>query len=259
MEPTAHRPIFVVGCPRSGTTLLRMMLDSHPAISCGEETHFLRDLRTLVGDHWPLLTTYGFPREYWLERIRELYERFQADYLARRGKARWAEKDPVYTLYLPFIEELFPDAQYVHLIRDGFDVVASFRERWGYRSAVRVARGDWKRYVSAARDFGRALPEGRYVELHYEALVGSPDPTMRELIDFLGEPWDDAVLRFDEAEHDATERYQGFTARRRVQGGETSAIYGSRVGAGRKALDPVLRRLLERSAGPLLADLGYGT
>jgi hypothetical protein len=257
VHPDRRPPIFIVGSPRSGTTLLRLMLDSHPAVSCGEETHFLRELGTTVDRHWPLIETYGFPRAYWLDRIRAFYEGFQGDYLDRRGKLRWAEKDPTYTLVLPFIDELFPDAQYVHLIRDGYDVVASFRDRWGYSSALRAARTEWARYVRAARALGERLSAERYHELRYEDLVSEPERAMRRLLDFLGEPWDDAVLRFTEQEHDATERYERFTAQRRREGGESDAIYRSRVGAGRSALDPVLRTVLARRAGPLLRELGY--
>ena len=68
-------PIFVIGSPRSGTTLLRLILDSHPRISCGEETHFLRDLGSIVGRHWDLVATYGFDRDWWLARIAGFYER----------------------------------------------------------------------------------------------------------------------------------------------------------------------------------------
>src|SRR3972149_1003052 len=114
----AGPPIFVIGSPRSGTTLVRLILDSHPRISCGEETHFLRDLESIVGRHWPLISTYGFDQEWWLRRIAGLYEGFQAAVLARSGKARWAEKGPTYTLHLDFIERLFPDPVYVHLVRD---------------------------------------------------------------------------------------------------------------------------------------------
>lgn len=257
MDLSAERPVFVIGCPRSGTTLLRLMLDSHPRISCGEETHFLRDLGSTVGEHWPLLETYGFPREYWLERIRAFYNDFQAGYLERRGKLRWAEKDPTYTLVLPFIDDLFPDAQYVHLVRDAYDVVASFRDRWGYLSALRVARGEWTRYVHAGRGFGERLPIGRYHELRYEALVTDPEPALRSLLEFLGEAWDPAVLAFQDASHDATERYTRFTAARRREGGEARSVYRSRVGAGRRSLDPVLRAVVRRGAGPLLRELGY--
>lgn len=253
----AQRPIFIIGCPRSGTTLLRLMLDSHPRLSCGEETHFLRDLAATVGSHWPLLATYGVSREDWLRRIRDLYEGFQADYMARRGKQRWAEKDPTYTLILPFIDQLFPDAQYVHLIRDAYDVVASFHDRWGYLGAMRVARTEWARYVRAGRSFGGTLPADRYHEVRYERLVIEPEPTVRELLSFLGEEWDSAVIRFDEAPHDATERYERFTASRRREGSETAAVYRSRVGAGRTRLDLPLRLLVRNRAGGLLRELGY--
>jgi hypothetical protein len=256
-DPPPTSPIFIIGAPRSGTTLLRMILDSHPRISCGEETHFLRELEPIVGRHWRMVEPYGFDRASWLVRIRDFYTGFQADYLARRGKSRWAEKDPTYTLLLPFIAELFPDAQYVHLVRDGHDVVASYRDRWGYTAAARAARGGWSRYVEAARAFGRDLPGERFHELRYESLVAHPEAVLRPLFAFLGEDWDAAVLRFDEAPHDGTERYRRFTSERRAAGGGQDPIYTSQVGAGRRRLDPVLRTLLRTTSGTLLRELGY--
>jgi len=179
-------PIFVIGSPRSGTTLVRLILDTHPRISCGEETHFLRDLETIVGRNWELVATYGLPRAWWLEHIRSLYLDFQGEVLTRSGKARWAEKDPTYTLHLAFIEELFPGALYVHLLRDGHDVVASFRDRWGYTAAARAARSEWARYVNAARALGARLPPERFCELRYEALVSDPEREAQRLFAFLG-------------------------------------------------------------------------
>lgn len=254
---TSPAPIFVIGSPRSGTTLLRLVLDSHPRISCGEETHFLRDLHSVVGRHWDLVATYGLERDWWLARLRGLYEDFQREVLTRSGKARWAEKDPTYTLLLDFIEELFPDALYIHLLRDGHDVVASFRDRWGYRSAARAARTEWARYVEAARSFGDRVGPERFLEVRYERLVADPEPEGRRLFAFLGEDFVPAVLDFDPAEHTATTRYQWFTAGRRAAGGETSTIYRSRVGAGGASLDPLLRGLLRRGHGELLRELGY--
>jgi Sulfotransferase family len=254
---TDRPPVFVIGSPRSGTTLLRLMLDSHPAISCGEETHFLRDLETIVGRNWALVATYGLSREWWLERIRALYGEFQAEVLARSGKTRWAEKDPTYTLHLDFIEELFPDARFIHLMRDGHDVVASFRDRWGYKSAARAARSEWARYVRAAQMLGERLPPERFLEVRYEHLVADPDHEGRRIFAFLDEAWDATVLDFDPAAHAATERYRRFTASRREAGGESATIYRSRVGAGGASLDPFLRTLLRRRNGVLLRSLGY--
>jgi len=255
--PVIVRPIFVIGSPRSGTTLLRLILDSHPRISCGEETHFLRDLEAVVGRNWDLVATYGLSREWWIEHIRGLYEAFQAEVLTRSGKTRWAEKDPTYTLHLPFIEELFPTAVYVHLLRDGHDVVASFRDRWGYKSAARAARSEWARYVTAARDLGTRLPADRFLELRYEELVADPAGQGQRLFDFVGETWEPTVLDFDPKDHSATDRYQWFTAQRREAGGDGSTIYQSRVGAGGRSLDPMLRTILRRRHGDLLRELGY--
>ena len=256
-DPAAPAPIFVIGSPRSGTTLVRLILDSHPSISCGEETHFLRDLEAVVGRNWDLVATYGLPREWWIEHLRGLYDTFQAEVLARNGKVRWAEKDPTYTLHLPFIEELFPDAMYIHLLRDGHDVVASFRDRWGYKAAARAARTEWARYVTAARDLAERLPAERFLELRYEKLVGDPETQGRRLFEFLGERWDPAVLEFDPREHTATDRYQWFSQQQRQAGGEDTTIYRSRVGTGGDSLDPVLRTILRRRHGDLLRDLGY--
>ena len=250
-------PVFVIGSPRSGTTLLRLILDSHPHISCGEETHFLRDLEAIVGRNWELVATYGLERSWWLEHIRALYADFQAEVLARTGKTRWAEKDPTYTLHLPFIEELFPHALYVHLLRDGHDVVASFRDRWGYKSAARAARSEWARYVDAARGLQARLPASRFLELRYEALVTDPQTEAGRLFDFLGESWDPSLLELDPERHRATDRYLWFTAQRRKAGGDDSTIYRSRVGTGGASLDPFLRTLLRRRHGDLLRELGY--
>jgi hypothetical protein len=257
-QPGVERgPILIIGSARSGTTMLRLILDSHPRISCGEETHFLQTMEPVVGRNWRLVERYGFPRSWWTERLAVFYGDAMAEYATRRGKQRWADKDPSNTLLQPFLEELFPTAQYIHLLRDGHDVVASHRDRWGYRSGVRAARGVWRRYVEAAQALGRRLPPERFHELRYEALVVDPEPQLRALFEFLGEDWDPAVLEFDRAEHDGTDRYVSFTAQRRSEGGDGSTIYRSRVGAGRSSLDPVLRAMLHRSSGGLLRELGY--
>ena len=124
-------------------------------------------------------------------------------------------------------------------------------------AGVRAARGAWRKYVEAARAFGASQPPGRYHEVRYEALVAEPEPRLRALFEFLGEAWDPVVLEYDKAEHDGVDRHASFTARRRSEGGETSTIYRSRVGAGRTSLDPVLRTMLHRSSGDLLRELGY--
>ena len=173
------------------------------------------------------------------------------------GQAPLGREGPDLHAAPPFIEELFPDAAYIHLLRDGHDVVASFRDRWGYKAAARAARSEWARYVTAARELGARLPADRFLEIRYEDLVADPDGQGRRLFAFLGEDWDPAVLEFDPSEHSGTDRYRWFTAQRREAGGEDRTIYRSRVGAGAKSLDPMLRLLLRRRHAGLLRELGY--
>jgi hypothetical protein len=145
----------------------------------------------------------------------------------------------------------------VHLIRDAHDVVASHRERWGYRSAVRCAARTWREYVTAARTFGQSLPSDRYTELRYEQLVADPETVMRQLIEFLHEPWEPAILEYTRFEHGMRDKHQKLTEKRRQSAGESSTIYRSRVGAGKREIDPLLRGLLWSRSGRLLKDLGY--
>ena len=255
--PSIDRPpIFVVGCQRSGTTLLRLMLDSHPSISCGPETRFLDDLERITGAEWHRLQQFGFPKAYWEEKIAELFASVHRDYAAARGRTRWADKTPRYALQLDFIDRLFPTSQILHVIRDGRDVVVSHKELVGYAAAVRAAE-KWPRYVRAARATGSRLGRERYREVRYEELVAEPEKTMRAVLDFLGEEWSAAVLAPDEAEHDVPAAYRVRAARRRDAAEDDAAIYRSRVGAHRRQLGVVLRLLVRLRQAATLRELGY--
>lgn len=254
---TATAPIFVVGCHRSGTTLLRLLLDSHPNISCGPETGFLTDFARITRDPmWPHLQQYGFPKEYWHRKVAELFDSFQSDYARGRGKVRWAEKTPNYALHLDYINELFPTCQVIHIIRDGRDVVASHLDRWGYLSAVKATR-KWPLYIDRTRRAGARLPAHRYQEIRYEDLVDDTEAIMRKLLDFLGEPWDEGVLQYDQKPHDVQPRYVAFSSGRRSAAKEERAVYRSRVGAHRQELNLPLRLLTQLSAGRTLRALDY--
>lgn len=249
-------PVFVVGCQRSGTTLLRLMLDSHPEISCGPETRLLADLGRITGAEWDRFSLFGFPKEYWYRRFAELFGGFHHDYAVARGKRRWADKTPMYVLHIDLIDAVFPDAQVVHVIRDPRDVVTSHRERFGYWSALKAVV-KWPRYVARGRELGARLGPERYHEVRYEALVHEPESTMRSLLAFLGEAWSDTVLEPDAHPHDVLDGYRTFSdARRRA--GDGAGIYRSRVGAHRRGLDPLLAVAVRLHCGSHARDLGYG-
>jgi hypothetical protein len=257
MADRPPRPIFIVGCQGSGTTLLRLILDAHPNISCGPETRFLPDFARITSDeNWPHMRQYGFPKSYWHEKIAGLFDSVQLDYAARRGKTRWADKTPRYALSLEYIDELFPTCQVVHVVRDGRDVVASHQDRWGMVSACKAVR-KWPLYIRTARAAAFRLPSDRYLEVRYEDLVHETEPTLRRLLDFLGEPWDPAVLAHETRPHDVQPRYARLTASRRVASGEGTAIYRSSVGSHRRRLHPALLLLFHAVSGRTLHELGY--
>jgi hypothetical protein len=236
--------------------MLRLILDSHPRISCGPETRFLEDMERIVGADWKRLSQYGFAREEWLRRIAGFFDGIQGDYARSRGKARWADKSPRYAMKLPFIMELFPDAQVVHVIRDGRDVAVSHRKRFGYWSCVKSAV-KWPRYIAEVRRAAASLPPGQYHELRYEQLVSDQEATLRSLLAFLGEEWDPRLLEFDKQNHDVPARYHAQASSRRADEGTIAAVYTSRVGTYRKELDPAMRLLFRVTAGRELRDLGY--
>lgn len=256
MTDQMPRPIFLVGCQRSGTTMLRLVLDSHSRISCGPETRFLADMERIVGVDWQRLSRYGFSKEEWLARMADFFGGFQADYAARRGKVRWADKTPMYALNIPLITAMFPDSQIVHVIRDGRDVAVSHRKRFGYKSSLNSAR-KWPRYIHEARRAGADLPPERYYEVRYESLVESTEDTLRELLAWLGEGWEPGLLEYDQKKHDVPAKYTDEAKRRRASSQTQDAIYRSSVGSFKRGLDPLTRIAFLVFARRTLKDLGY--
>lgn len=251
-----NAPIFLVGCQRSGTTVLRLILDSHSNISCGPETRFLSSLRSIVDEDWRRLSQFGFSQEDWLRRIADFFDGVQSDYARTRGKKRWADKTPQYAMSLGFITKVFPEAQIVHVIRDGRDVVVSHRKRFGYWSAVKCVV-KWPRYIVTAQAVGRSLPPEQYLELRYEQLVDDPERTTRRLTKFLGEPWEPAILDYGAHDHDVATKYSSEADRRRRAAATDASIYRSRVGTYRRELDPLLHVLVWLFCRPTLRRLGY--
>jgi len=201
MNGTIDRPpIFVVGCPRSGTTMLRQILDSHPAISCGPESRFLWGLRGIEERNWSSLAGFGLSIDEWHANVRALFEAPHRHYAQSQGKPRWADKSPDYALMLDYIDNLYPESQIIHIVRDPRDVIESWRHFYGTKSVPRAAQS-WVRYVRAAHDFARSRLEHRAIEVRYEDLVTDPGQTLRRLFAWLGEPWDDGVLHFGEYQH----------------------------------------------------------
>jgi hypothetical protein len=225
--------LFVVGCPRSGTTLLRRMLDAHPEMAITPETHWvpewfqkrpevdpngnvtrelaqtllesarLQKLKVRHDKVWELFED-GEPVSY-ARLAARIYELFGS----RRGKPLVGDKTPGYTKAIPTLHHLFPWAKFVHLIRDGRDVclsattwhqVGRLERRFpSWREdPVTTAALWWEMHVRLAREAGTRLGPGLYHEMRYEELVADPLEESQALCSFLGLTYSEAMARFHE-------------------------------------------------------------
>jgi Sulfotransferase family len=287
---------FVVGIARSGTTLLRLMLDAHPQLTIPPETHFLPRLFTHF-DRWvkegaagdelrdraiELITSHPRWGDIDLEpdevrRRMDGYEPFTAGdaarsffeaYASQEGKPRWGDKSPPYTWKAKRIQRALPEAHFIHLIRDGRDVALSLSEvSWG-PGDVQAAATKWVDELTRARHRARRLTAGTYMELRYEDLVADPEPLLRRIAGFVDLPWDRSMLDYH---HGAEDRMKEVVRDFHPLGGGTitaeerkrqhelvsSPPSSSRVGRWRTEMSPEDREAFERVAGKLLAELGY--
>lgn len=218
-EHSAYPPIFLVGCPRSGTSLVRRIVDSHSRIACPPESHFLLPiLKVLEDDHsMKGLESMGFPRTQVLARLRDFTEQFFSDYAQAKNKCRWADKTPLYIDCLNAIDELFQDSPlYVMIYRHGLDVAHSMTTAVPVmvaelshhspatdpRDPIRVAAAYWREQVKKMQSFQAAHPQ-RTFELRYEDLTKDPEPLLRQMFGFFDEAFEAQVLHFNNQPHDA--------------------------------------------------------
>ncbi len=256
-------PIFIGGAGRSGTTLLRVILDSHSRIACGPELKVLPSIAHLWTE---LQTTYApFLAQSRVDpaRIDHAFRALIEDLLAplgrHEGKARVAEKTPNNIFFFPHLHRIFPDATFLHMVRDGRDVVASLLTMdWttpdgtpiDYTRDVRLASRYWARAIVAGRAFlAMSAGTSRYREVRYEDLVDRPEACLRALFAWMGEPWEPAVLSYYE--------------RQRELGDESSAdavtrpMHRASVGRWRSQLTAAERAAVKDEIGPLLRELRY--
>jgi hypothetical protein len=288
--PGARPPVpFIVGVGRSGTTLLRLMLDAHPDLAIPPETHFVPELIALFeadedagaeevveiiasGRHWG---DFDLDSDALTDRVRAAEpldaaaatRAFFELYADREGKPRWGDKTPIYVKHMREIKDVIGEARFVHLIRDGRDVALSRAGRALRHAAPmpKVARR-WKRRILNARAQGEQL--GHYLEVRYEDLILDTEPTLRAVCEFIELPWDERLLAYHER---AGERLREFGDLPSA-GGKPARPGEERLAAHAKTREPPDpsrlarwktemsgedRAAFERAAGDLLAELGY--
>jgi hypothetical protein len=212
-------PVLILGVRRSGTTLLRVMLDRHSQLAVPDETYFVpqladRYLRRVGADEFledvQRVVEWDLPLDVIRARLRdgmpvgEAIGTVYAVYAAAQGKPRWGDKTPMYMQNLRLLERLFPDALYVHLIRDGRDAALSFlamprglvTETWMHPRTTTDFACQWRTEVAAARRLGRRVGAARYVEVRYEELVGDVEAALRRICGFAGLAYEPAMVEY---------------------------------------------------------------
>jgi Sulfotransferase family len=282
---------FVVGVGRSGTTLLRLMLDAHAELTIPPETHFVPELieecKRRARSPEQLTEIVSSARQwgdFGLERD-ELTARFRAAdpldagnalrafyglYAERAGKPRWGDKTPIYVESMPEIQTALPEARFVHLIRDGRDVAVSRIRRALDRPPPvwRIAE-NWKRRIVAARQDADELRH--YLELRYEDLVLETEATLRRVCELVELPWDAAMLEYHRRAEERLREMAGDLPARGGKalrpGAERLAAHAlarerprpERIGTWRDEMSAEDAAAFEDTAGDLLAELGYET
>jgi len=208
----APAPIIVYGAPRSGTTYLEHVLNAHPDVFISHETRVFAWLyRALMLTNNRLLV--ANERELFIEHLRAVLPVAMRDFYARLApRARyWGDKNPHYADprvagSLDLVAELFPSSRFIHLIRDGRDVVSSLMRKRGPDgrpwATFEEAHDVWKKHVRLGRAFGERVGVDRCLELRYEDLVADDVAVAAKALRFLGLEPHPAVEAFCRAQHE---------------------------------------------------------
>jgi hypothetical protein len=261
------RHFFVVGCPRSGTTLLAVLLDRHSALAVTPETAFFDDVAPQLDGHdgadlagilaaWRRLPELGLTPHSVLERVNTrrtpgaVLDAILRLYAAANGKARCGEKTPQHLRHSATILDTFADARIVCMLRDGRDVALSLRAMpWGPPTLAEAAHL-WHSSLTAADRFAARYPD-RFRIVSFEALVADPERTLSGVMTFLGEPFEPRQLQTDVPSSVVLPRSLPW------KGQALGSIDPSLPARRRAAAAPEERELLERLLRDALLEHGY--
>ncbi len=272
--------LFIVGCPRSGTTLLQRMLDHHPLLAVANDTHFIPKAIRGVSEPGDLPLTAdlisavcNYHRFFRLRlseadvlraaenscTYREFVSALYSEYGKLRQKPFAGEKTPDYVKRLPLLHALFPWVKTVHIIRDGRDVALSTLQ-WAQpdkgpgkfqlwaKEPVAVCALWWGWQVSTGQGSGADLGSERYHEVRYEKLVVQPEEVLHEITNFLKLPFAPEMLTY----HEGKVSSDSSLSAKKAWLPPTRGVRNWRSQMSARDLE-----LFEALAGDLLSDLGY--
>lgn len=279
-QDTTSRPFFLIGFQRSGTTLLRLMLDSHPDVAIPLDVTGLWDRYERRLDHYGDLTRPSARRALIgdllaEERIRlwkvpldidtvlarwtlpgypGVIDALCASYAAAKGKRRWGDKDPGNILRIPQVHRWFPDARIVHIVRDGRAACLShLSQSFGHDDLMECANA-WREEVWWSRQMGALLGDELYLEVRFEDLVTDPAAELRRVAAFLELDYTDRMLDYHLRVDDAVppEKRHIWPLIGEPPRKENATLW-------RERMSPGTRVCFEKRAGAVLEELGYET
>lgn len=251
------QPIFILGFPRSGTTLLEQTLSAAPHIVAGDELPLINDITHLMSRM--LNSPLGYPEalvELWMGDQREGLDNLRDYYLQkvrqigvlRDGATLFTDKMPLNETHLGLIALLFPEAPLIHMIRHPLDVmVSAMSNHFTHGLLCATALENAARHYVLIADLVqhyRAEMSLRYLPVRYEDMVDEQEATVRSVFDFIGEPFDPAVLQFEKnARYARTASYAQVTEKLYDRSRYRYRHYLRHLGPAIEILQPVIERL----------------
>ena len=287
-EPDRPPVPFIVGVTRSGTTLLRLMLDAHPELAIPPETHFVPSLikttrkrGTSCEEAHGVVTGHRQWGDFNLDSGELLHRYCELDridpetttraffelYAEREGKPRWGDKTPNYVKRMKQIQRWIPEARFIHMVRDGRDAALSrFKRVLREPPPMETVAERWVKKIEDARADGAEL---EYIEVQYEELVRDTETQLRRVAEFIELPWDDSMLRYYEhAEERLSEMHRDLPGegdkplrpadhRKEAHVLTSKPPDPSRLARWKEDMSAEDNAAFERVAEPMLRELGY--
>ena len=221
MATTQSKPIYIVSSPRSGSTLLRLILGAHPNIAIPPPGYLFNlifpylysygdldleaNFRELVEDILEAPTIKRWPFEVEVDEIVAaaatersfafVYDHLHKAYASLSGKPRWGQKSPRNGVWMEEIRELFPGAQFIHLVRDGRDVAIDLADADFWPDTLHGGAVRWRDCMNAVSALTPGFGPDSFLEVLYEDLCQDPEMILRRICDFIGEAYDPMLLQ----------------------------------------------------------------
>ncbi|MFC1809041.1 sulfotransferase [Candidatus Omnitrophota bacterium] len=262
-----NSPFFIIGCGRSGNTLLRVMLNMHSQIAIPLESLFIIDYlrcsrslsletlkRLIVKEieikEWDMNVALGDIQD--CNTIVDVIERLHQLYLHKEKKTIWGQKTPRFIRYGEALKDVFPPAKFIHIIRDPRAVVNSLVKSPVHRSTFYHGALRWQRDVQFGFNLKKKYPDS-VLEIFYEELVVSPGIALQRICDFLNISYEENMLVYhNKNEYEFSKQFYGDSVLN-----VKNPIMPQRSNAWKGEMKKYQKELVESICGPLMETYGY--